>query len=442
MNFNLYVSTETFDKYQQELQSFLNGSSTDGSQFKKCLTGDSRPNIVVPEYERIHDPDLNSISPLRPFDVNNVTALRSLLSNPNAQFATTSNCSNTSLFSQDTLTPCPDPSTWLTFSSTLRPYESPRSLTSYPSTDPSPTLSSVNCTQKDSYVRPEIPSEAGAYMPPNLGNSSESDGRFAPTVAPPQTSYSVPNRSIQASMTFSQNVDPHFSGHQNHGIQKYSSRQRVSHGNTPTQQTHARVQHFQSRYPQHSFDGLSSSNLQHYDPSAQFPHAVPYHQNSCGYFPNQTPFCPVPTKNYGGIQHHFSGPYPPQQMQYMGGYYYQPIPSHMVPGPAFLAPCTTPNSVADIFCPMKTEMTHSRQFQCEDFPRPTQQPISRSSSGYGGSTLGVQHPYYTWNEHQDKMNCSTGIGHHFHQNIPGIPPDVNLYPATTLFYPVPLPTVS
>jgi hypothetical protein len=552
VNFNLYVSTETFEKYQQELQSFqiiipsaaLPLSShvatapvtvtplDTTNHLQKKIAGAAEsgpPHLTVPDPgERIRDPDPNSISPLKPFDVNNLT-LRSLLFNPQHPQSHTT----TSLLAAEDSSLAPSSSAWSSsLSSNTFPvfpsaavasaHDSPRSLTSYRSSDPSPTLTSTRTCQKSEMLQPE----SRAYAPqPSNSNSSHGyaggDGEciftYPMVMAPPLAAQSFPCNSHPCNLAIPHvGSDLHItSGHPlNISVSTQPPLQKYRQCNPspavlPTQQkTHPRVYHpppppsyVPSRYPpQHAYEGNGggSGHLQHYDPSSGngyhpsqsqassscFPQHPPitYHPNSCGYFPHhqntQQPFCPTTNQNYGPSQMQYSAgvgyPPPPQQIQYMGGYYYQPIPSpHVVPGTRYLAPSTTPNSVADIFggpsggskIETKIQQHHHQQQSCvsssthkseeqylQQRSKTSHSSVHRSaaSGGYGGSYslgVGLQHPYYAWSEQQDHLvSCSNGAGLHLqHPSVPGMVPslaDVNSYPATTLFYPPPLRTVS
>lgn len=620
VNFNLYVSTATFEKYQQELQSFFavstasNVSSLSSSSPSPLTCANSsevniyqikkNPLVNIPaESERIQDPDPNVISPLRPFDVNNLTGLRSVLFHPHIQLTTTSttstststssasssmtaitintnsntststtipsqistSSSSSSLFSNEESLPQGPPShsstTWSSSMFTAPIHDSPRSLASYPSTDPSPTLSSTTasnnhcppqqslfstCQKQDISNRQEIlhqenPVFATSMQMNKANNVGITSRDMECILAYPMVHHphplTVPSfpRSFPYNGTISQNIDPHnnnnnsshFPCHSQISVssqtQKYPSRQSQSqsqvqsqsqrssqsipspavvqtqiHSQSYTQHQYTRVHppYQQSRFPQNCYDiNSSTSNLQNYDASgcgyninsnpssqqASYQNTLPYQQqhqhhhnpNNCGYFPNQNTqlsFCPPTNKNYpntnangNGNQVQLQGVayHPPQQMQYMGGLYYQPIPSHMVSvsDPRYLAASTTPNSVADLFGSSKIESTpFSRQLSSSSLHQPEEfnhrsNPQSGNrctvAVGYNGSNQ----QYYIWNEHLDHnshLGCSTGTGHpppsslipQFHHNIPGMHYEVNSYPATTLFYPVPLPTVS
>jgi hypothetical protein len=536
VNFNLYVSTETFEKYQQELQSFqiivpspaISLSSLSPPHTTAILTDATKknygtdsghpPRLTVPDCgERISDPDPNSISPLRPFDVNNLTTLRSVLFHTQPPHFSVSSHTTSLLAPEDSSHPAwpasmssnPVPITASTVA-----HDSPRSLASYPSSDPSPTLQSTRSYQKPEILHPDN----RAYVPQpsnngsSLGHATEGEYMFTAAypmvMAPPHPTQSFPrNLAIphsgpdlhtssdqQASLNISVSTQP--------PLQKYQSRHcDSSHAVIPTQQkTHSRVSHhhalpsYPSRYPaqqQHSYEargGGSSGHLQHYDASLGYlpsqqplaasssfpPHpSIAYHPTSCGYFPphpsTQQPYCPSSQNYHGGpsqMPMQYAAPPPPQQMQYMGGYYYQPVPSpHMVPGPRYLAPSTTPNSVADMFvgpsggCTTPLRQTHQQQQSCASSTHQSEEQYylqqrsnsshssfhrSAATGGYGGGSyslgVGLQHPYYAWSEQHD-MSCSTASGLHLqHHGLPSL--DVNSYPATSLFYPVPLRTVS
>jgi hypothetical protein len=486
VNFNLYVSIETFEKYQQELQSFLVGSSMpssvslpaseplDSSQMRKGgEVVPSTPRVHVPELgDRVQDADPNSISPLRQFDVNNITALRSLLVNPHAQqlSAFPSQISTSSLFAPEDTShsnawPSAMPSNAVPNFTSVSSYDSPRSLASYPSTHLSPTTTtSTAICQKPNGSH--FPGDAESVLmhhfptPQQMPRSNLSHTLTTPRSAADVQYCSGPSVSVQ---------------------QKYSSRQRASaHINPsptaviqPQQQNPRAVFPYQARYPpppSGSYDTTGSTHPQHYDASgngynpppqqAHFPHsALTYHPNCGGYFPNQNPtqlpFCPVPCKSYGANQMVFAGlsyPPPAPPMQYMtGGYYYhQPMPSQQVPAPRYHAPSSTPNSVADMFGPNKNEGPPPHY--PSSFPQPDDfmqranpyhpYPIS---AGVGGMQYQHQHQqqYYPWNEQQDLIGCANGNVPHFQHHLSGISTsDANSYPATALFYPMPLRTVS
>jgi hypothetical protein len=491
VNFNLYVSIETFEKYQQELQSFLVGPPSvslpasdqrdlDCHATRKCVEIVSPPRVSVPDPlgERGHDADPNSISPLRQFDVSNITALRSLLVNPHSQ-------QSSAISSQPSLFAHEDPSHSNAWTSAISSYESPRSLTSYPSTHPSPTSTTTTACQKQ--------------LVNHFTGDAECMLMYQSAISHPPQPMARSNPSL--TLTIPTGADIHHLSGPSVPVpppqqpQKYSSRQRlVTHPNPSpaVMQSQQQQQHhnpravfpYQARYaPQHSsYDTTGSSHaLQHYDVSgngngynpppqqAHFPHpaaALAYHPTCGAYFPNQNaaqlPFCPVPCKNYGGNQMAFAGlsyPPPAPPMQYMtGGYYYhQPIPpSQMGPGPRYLAPSSTPNSVADMFGPNKNEVPPPHQ-HLSSFPQPEEFMQRAAHQPMGGRCASGSHPYpmvvgvggmqhqqyYPWNEQQDLIGFANGNVPHFQHHHSGMPAsDANSYPASALFYPMPLRTVS
>lgn len=192
INFKLFVSTETFEKYQQELLSFMIVSASPVATPLNSIEGDRVPErslgsrsdsgcrVVIPEGDdrgSLNGP--NTISPLRPIDVN-ITVPRSHLFNPSVQLSSTispsitdissSSVSTSSLFnSEDCIYYPPNHSApWLSSNSSLSSsttlpsissslsHDSPRSLVSYPSSDPSPTLSSASSQFSHIYSQQSI----------------------------------------------------------------------------------------------------------------------------------------------------------------------------------------------------------------------------------------------------------------------------------------------
>lgn len=472
VNFNLSVSTETYDKYQKDLKSsyiaahptFALPSLVQDTQVKNSFRVEAGPQITVPEYnEKIHDADPNTISPLRPLDAHSI-ATTGCIVNHNVHLTSimtpqSGAHSSASLFHrEDTFAQgAPQKNPWPSMPNNLPKFstashESPRSLVSYPSGDPSPTFSSADFSshQTEIYMRQERSHpESHAFVPSSSGCHGHAIGDveciFAQPMAPP-SAHSFPSNPYSA--PFSLGIDPNNLVVQTQQQQKYP-RQRVSHPNpaSAAQSQHNRMFSYHNR--PHSIE--NTNTLQHYEVSgvghpqqAPPPYAYSYRCASYANQPTQPPYCPVPIKNYGGNQMQFSGiTYPPQQLPYMGGYYYQPVPSHLASGQRYLVPSTTPNSVAEIFGPSKNDVPGQVQsLQTEDYLRSNPQPLGRCNSGYGSNPYplgyGIQQPYYAWPD-QHGASCH-GVAPHFQYH--GLSTDANSYPATTLFYPVPLRTVS
>lgn len=547
VNFKLFVSTEIFTKYQEELQCFMTVSI---SSSEGCCTltperslgnkSESKPPIVVPEVDNrgiLSGP--NTISPLRPNDVN-IAVPRCLLFNPIVQLSCTispsitdissSSTSTSSLFNpEDCIYYPPNHSTpWLSSTSSLSSstslpsisssfsYDSPRSLVSYPSSDPSPTLSSASshihsqqsifsltCQKQDSNHHQEtLPSESHLLLHPSNGGvggaTNDMDGIYEyPRPRTTMDGYNYPDNkyplshpilqpypvrtnpygaiSSQSQVESSLQSQCFSSKHSNISIpsnlaisqQKCCSRQRTStcHQSTSavvhsqlSQQYNTRMYpNYQPRHYQNPSE-IQRPLSQHfemsgngYNRSSQQPlsfHASNYTPNGCG-FSSQNSFCPsnVNPHHLSGNHVQFSGiPYH-QQNQFAGGYYYQPVPTPLVPGPRFLGSSSTPNSVTDIFGPPHLENFQSRPNQAyhEEMGRhhfPIGHPNYSASNLYPIG-LCAQPQYYSWSD-QDLIAPSNGPTPLF-QSFPDMQActsnsHLNAYPSSTLFYPMALRT--
>lgn len=381
VNFKLSVSLETFEKYQQELQSFMAVSTSpvaissnliDGN-LEKSLGGlcESGLRIAIPESDdRAATTDPSTISPLRPIDVN-FTVPRSLLFNPIVQLSsvtpqvsdnTTSSTSSSVLFNPEDCVYNPPTHSipWVSsnssLSSTTLPsisssalsHDSPRSLVSYPSSDPSPTLPSASsqyphiysqqsifsqtCQKQDSGLHQEmLPSESHLLLHPNGGvgsATSDMDGIYEyPHPRTMMDGYNYPDNTYPLSHPTiqpfpvrtnpygaisshppmeSSHQQPYPFKHSNISVsstlavpqQKSSSRQRVS---TYSQSTSAVVHSqlpqyntrmypsYQSRHPQNPSETNGPIHSQHYDVSGNGYNNLPSQQPSFSHAPNYHP---------------------------------------------------------------------------------------------------------------------------------------------------------